>query len=119
MAVMKDFNALLREKVLVFDGATGTHLQGQNLSSDDFGGEQLSGCNEYLALSRPGAVESVHRDYLDAGCDVVETNTFGSNPIVLADYGLGDRAYEVTLANARLAVRIAQEFSLPDRPRFV
>jgi 5-methyltetrahydrofolate--homocysteine methyltransferase len=117
--VERDFRALLQEKVLVFDGATGTHLQGQNLSPDDFGGEQLNGCNEHLALSRPSSVEKVHRDYLDAGCDVIETNTFGSNPIVLAEYGLGDRAYEITLANARIATNIALEYSLPGKPRFV
>jgi 5-methyltetrahydrofolate--homocysteine methyltransferase len=116
---MKSFTDLLKEKIIVFDGATGTHLQGQNLSADDFGGEHLNGCNEYLAISKPGAVENVHRDYFAAGSDVVETNTFGSAAIVLAEYGLADRAYEITLANARIAKRIAMEFSTPDRPRFV
>ena len=75
------FSELLREKVIVFDGATGTHLQGQDLSAEDFGGEHLNGCNEYLSLSKPAAVERVHIDYLEAGCDVIETNTFGSTPI--------------------------------------
>src|SRR5512136_189790 len=116
---MKTFTDLLKEKVVVFDGATGTHLQGQNLTADDFGGEHLNGCNEHLALSKPAAVENVHRDYLQAGCDVIETNTFGSNPIVLTEYGLASRAYEVTLANARIARRMANDFSSPSHPRFV
>jgi 5-methyltetrahydrofolate--homocysteine methyltransferase len=79
---LKTFLDVLKEKIIVFDGATGTHLQGQNLTADDFGGEQLNGCNEYLVISRPSAVENVHRDYLEAGCDVIETDTFGSTPIV-------------------------------------
>ncbi len=116
---MKTFRERLNEKVIVFDGATGTHLQGQNLTADDFGGEALNGCNEYLALSRPSAVARVHEDYLAAGCDVVETNTFGSSPIVLAEYDLAARAYEITLANARIAKRIAREFSTPEQPRYV
>ena len=93
---------LLKQKVVVFDGATGTHFQGQQLSADDFGGEHLNGCNEYLSISRPSAVERVHADYLEAGCDVIETNTFGSTPIVLEEYGLGDRAYEITRAAAAI-----------------
>ena len=116
---MKGFLYLLKEKVIVFDGAMGTHLQGQNLTADDFGGESLSGCNEILALSRPSAVVNVHRDYLAAGCDVVETNTFGSSPIVLAEYDCASRAYEITLANARIAKQTAREFSTAAHPRFV
>ena len=116
---MKSFTELLNEKIIVFDGATGTHLQGQGLTAEDFGGEHLNGCNEYLAISRPAAVENVHNDYLAAGCDVIETNTFGSSPIVLAEYGLAERAYEITLHNARIAKRVAQDFSTPSRPRFV
>lgn len=116
---MNTFAELLKEKIIVFDGATGTHLQGQNLTADDFGGEHLNGCNEYLALSKPAAVEMVHSDYFAAGSDVVETNTFGSTPIVLAEYGLAERAYEITLVNAQIAKRVAREFSTPDRPRFV
>jgi len=113
------FLELLREKVIVFDGATGTHLQGQDLSAEDFGGEHLNGCNEYLSLSKPAAVERVHSDYLEAGCDVIETNTFGSTPIVLEEYGLADRAYEITRAAAGIARRMADAYSTPDRPRFV
>jgi 5-methyltetrahydrofolate--homocysteine methyltransferase len=83
--VRPSFLDLLKEKIIVFDGATGTHFQSQNLTADDFGGEDLNGCNEYLSLSRPSAVERVHGDYLDAGCDVIETNTFGSSSFVLAE----------------------------------
>jgi 5-methyltetrahydrofolate--homocysteine methyltransferase len=116
---LKPFLDRLKEKIIVFDGATGTHLQGQNLSAEDFGGEVLNGCNEYLALSMSSAVMNVHRDYLAAGCDVIETNTFGSSAIVLAEYDLAARAYEITLANARIATKMAREFSTPAHPRYV
>ena len=88
VSMPKRFADILKEKIVVLDGATGTHLQDQNLSADDFGGEQFQGCNEYLVLTKPSAVENVHKDYLEAGCDVIETNSFGSTPIVLAEYGL-------------------------------
>ena len=104
---MKQFLDMVKEKVMVFDGATGTHLQGQNLTSEDFGGEHLNGCNEYLVLSKPSAVENVHRDYLEAGCDVIETDSFGSTSIVLAEYGLADRAHELNVTAARIARRVA------------
>ncbi len=113
------FLKLLNEKIIVFDGATGTHLQGQNLSPDDFGGERFNGCNEYLMLTKPSAVENVHWDYLEAGCDVVETNSFGSTRIVLAEYGLQDKAYQLNLEAARIAKRMASEYSTAARPRFV
>jgi 5-methyltetrahydrofolate--homocysteine methyltransferase len=116
---MKSFLNVLNEKIIVFDGATGTHLQGQGLTADDFGGEQLNGCNEYLVVSCPGAVENVHRDYLEAGCDVIETNSFGGTSTVLAEYGLGARAYELNLKAAQIAVRMARDFSAADHPRFV
>lgn len=116
---MKSFLHLLNEKIIVFDGATGTHLQGQNLTADDFGGEHLNGCNEYLVVSKPSAVERVHSDYLEAGADVIETNTFGSMSIVLAEYNLANRAYELSFKAAQIAKRVANDFSTSDRPRFV
>jgi 5-methyltetrahydrofolate--homocysteine methyltransferase len=116
---MKSFLNVLNEKIIVFDGATGTHLQGQELTVDDFGGEQFNGCNEYLVVSCPRAVENVHRDYLQAGCDVIETDSFGGTSVVLAEYGLGGRAYELNLAAARIARRVAGAFSTGDHPRFV
>ena len=78
--------------VLVFDGATGTSLQQLNLTAADFGGEELEGCNENLVVTRPDAVQSVHRLFLDAGCDVIETDTFGAANVVLAEYGLEEQA---------------------------
>jgi 5-methyltetrahydrofolate--homocysteine methyltransferase len=116
---MKPFLELLNEKIIVFDGATGTHLQGQQLTADDFGGEHLNGCNEYLVVSKPSAVELVHSDYLEAGADVVETDSFGSTSIVLAEYGLAERAYELNLKAAQIARRVASGFSTPSRPRYV
>lgn len=117
--MQRTFHELLNAKVIVFDGATGTHIQGQQLTADDFGGEQFNGCNEYLVISKPSAVELVHQDYLTAGCDVIETDSFGSTSIVLAEYGLGERAYELNREAARIARRVADGFSKPDHPRFV
>ncbi len=109
----------LRERPLVFDGATGTHLQGQHLTADDFGGEHLLGCNEYLVRSKPGAVELVHKDYLEAGADVIETDTFGSASIVLAEYELGHLAYDLSKEAAEIARRVANDYSTAAKPRFV
>ncbi len=116
---MKSFLELLNERILVFDGATGTNLQAQNLSAEDFGGEELNGCNEYLLVSKPSAMEKVHLDFLSAGADVIETDTFGSASIVLAEYNLQDRAYELSRLGAELAKKCALSFSTPDKPRFV
>ncbi|HXX64206.1 MAG TPA: homocysteine S-methyltransferase family protein, partial [Bacteroidota bacterium] len=115
----KSFLDVLAEKIIVFDGATGTHLQGQSLNADDFGGEHLNGCNEYLVVSKPSAVEQVHHDYLQAGADVIETDSFGGTSIVLGEYGLASQAYELNLQAARIARRMADAFSTADRPRFV
>ena len=116
---MKSFLDILNEKIIVFDGAQGTHLQGQGLTADDFGGEQYNGCNEYLIFTKPSAVEKIHVDYLTAGSDVIESNTFGATSIVLGEYGLANRAYDINLNAARLAKKIAAEFSTPEHPRFV
>jgi 5-methyltetrahydrofolate--homocysteine methyltransferase len=115
---MKSFLDILKEKIIVFDGAQGTHIQGQGLTADDFGGEQYNGCNEYLIISKPSAVEKIHVDYFNAGSDVVEANTFGAASIVLTEYNIADRAYEINLKAAQLAKRVANEFSTPDHPRF-
>jgi 5-methyltetrahydrofolate--homocysteine methyltransferase len=110
---------LLRERILVLDGAMGTMLQQQNLTAEDFGGAHLEGCNEFLVMSKPAAVERIHRAYLEAGADIIETDTFGGTPIVLAEYGLADRAFKLNRAAAQLARRIADELSTPAKPRFV
>lgn len=105
--------------VLVFDGATGTSLQGLGLTAEDFGGPDLEGCNEILAVTKPDAVKAVHRQFLEVGCDVIETDTFGAASIVLAEYGLEDKAFELNKRAAELAREMADEFSTPEKPRFV
>jgi 5-methyltetrahydrofolate--homocysteine methyltransferase len=105
--------------VLVFDGAMGTNLQTQNLTAEDFGGPQYEGCNEYLVHTKPEAVAKVHRDFLAAGADVIETDTFGGASIVLAEYDLADQAYYLNKIAAELAKGVAAEFSTPEKPRFV
>jgi 5-methyltetrahydrofolate--homocysteine methyltransferase len=110
---------LLRERILILDGAMGTMLQQAQLTAADFGGPQLEGCNEYLVATRPDVVLSIHRKYLNAGSDIIETNSFGGTPIVLAEYQLGDRARELNRRAAELARQAADEFSKPGKPRFV
>jgi methylmalonyl-CoA mutase cobalamin-binding domain/chain len=101
----------MEKKVLVFDGAMGTSLQLQNLTAEHFGGEQYNGCNDYLVISYPEAVEKVHRSFLDVGVDVLETDTFRSNRLTMAEYGLQDRIIEINMAAAQLARRLADEYS--------
>ncbi len=116
------FDALqdaLSTRVLVLDGAMGTMLQDRNLTSEDFGGSALEGCNENLVITRPDVVLDVHRAYFEAGSDIVETNSFGGTEIVLAEYDLQSRADELNVAAAKLARQAADEFSTPGRPRFV
>ncbi len=99
----------LKEKVLIFDGAMGTSLQQLNLSAEDFGGERYAGCNDYLVVTNPHAVETVHRSFLDVGVDVITTDTFRANPITLGEYGLGDKTEEINRTAAQLARRLADE----------
>ncbi|MEW6732940.1 MAG: methionine synthase [Acidobacteriota bacterium] len=116
---VEQFKELLRKRILVLDGAMGTSLQAMKLTADDFGGPHLEGCNENLLLSKPMAVEAVHRSYLDVGADLIETNTFGGTSIVLAEYGLQDKVYEINIAAAKLARRLCDEYSTADKPRLV
>ena len=109
----------LAQRVLVFDGAMGTNLQSLGLSVDQYGGEKTFGCNDYLVISCLEAVEKIHRSFLDVGVDVIETDTFRSNRITLAEYGLAERTREINLAAAHLARRLADEYSTADKPRFV
>jgi 5-methyltetrahydrofolate--homocysteine methyltransferase len=110
----------LEQKVLVYDGAMGTSLQNQHLTAEHFGGEQYNGCNDYLVISYPEAVEKVHRSFLEVGVDVLETDTFRSNRITMAEYKLGDRVIEINETAARLARRLADEYaSKLGQPRFV
>jgi 5-methyltetrahydrofolate--homocysteine methyltransferase len=97
----------VRERVVVFDGATGTNLQLRDLTLDDYGGPQYEGCPEILVETRPDVIEDLHRSFLEVGVDVVETDTFGGFPIVLAEYDLADRAHELNVKAARLARNVA------------
>ena len=105
--------------MVVFDGAMGTNLQLANLTADDFGGPDLEGCNELLVVTRPDVVDRVHRSFYEVGCDVVETDTFGAFGPVLAEYGQAHRVHELNVAAATLARQAADDFSTPDRPRWV
>src|ERR1043166_6044426 len=110
---------VIKERIVVFDGAMGTNLQVQNLSLDDFGGPRFEGCNENLLVTRPDAVEKVHTAFLDVGCDVIETNSFNGTPVDFAEYGIADKAYEMNVRAAQLAKRIANDYSTKDKPRWV
>ncbi len=110
----------LEKRVLIYDGAMGTNLQKMNLTAVHFGGERYVGCNDYLVITYPQAVEAVHRSFLEVGVDVIETNTFRSNRITLAEYGLADRVIEINRAAAALARRLADEYAeRTGQPRFV
>jgi 5-methyltetrahydrofolate--homocysteine methyltransferase len=121
-----EFARLLAERILILDGAMGTMIQQYKLSEMDFRGERFAehfkdvkGNNELLTLMRPDIISEIHRSYLDAGADVIETNTFGATAIAQGDYGLQDIAYELNVESARLARAACDAFSTPDRPRFV
>ncbi|MDJ0973829.1 MAG: methionine synthase [Planctomycetota bacterium] len=120
--------ALLQERILLLDGAMGTMIQKAGLEEADFRGERfadhphdLQGNNDLLVLTRPDVIKDIHRQYLDAGADLIETNTFSGTSIAQADYGLEDLAYELNKVAAELAVEAAREATAktPDRPRFV
>src|SRR5246500_2271369 len=115
----KALRELLGERVLVLDGAMGTMLQQRNLTAADFGGAALEGCNENLVRTRPDVVLDIHRKYLEAGADIIETNSFGGTPIVLAEYGLESDAHLLNKRSAELARKAADEFSASGKPRFV
>ena len=107
----------LADVVLVFDGAMGTSIHALDLPPSDY--RNIENCSEILVETRPDAIEQIHRSFLEAGCDAVETDTFGANRIVLGDFGLADRAYDLNVAAARIARRACETYSTPDHPRFV
>jgi len=109
----------LKKRILVVDGAMGTAIQDKNLTAKDFGGPDLEGCNENLVLTRPDVISAIHEDYLKAGCDIVETNTFGGTPLVLDEYQLGAKAYEINLVATQIARKLCDKYSTPEKPRYV
>ncbi|WP_320664481.1 methionine synthase [Prochlorococcus sp. MIT 1223] len=119
---MIDFKSYLNKTarpILVFDGATGTSLQTFDLTAEDFGGTKYEGCNENLVISSPRSVEKVHRGFLDAGCDIIETNTFGATSIVLEEYGLSDKTYEINKVAVEIAKSVISEYQSDEKPRFI
>src|SRR5215468_3304034 len=112
---MSDFLNIVRERVVVYDGAMGANIQVRNPSVDDFWGKE--GCNEILVLSRPDLIRDIHASFLTVGCDVVETDTFGATRVVLAEYDLQDKVAEINIAAAKVAREAALQFSTKDKPR--
>ena len=119
---------ILNERILVLDGAMGTMIQKYKLTEEDFRGERfkehkcsLKGNNDILALTRPDVVKEIHSAYLDAGADIIETNTFGATFVAQADYEMEDAVYDINYYSAKLAKEVAEEFTLttPEKPRFV
>jgi len=111
------YMGLVRERVVLYDGAMGTSIQAHDLDAAGYGG--IEGCNEYLVFHKPDLIAGVHASFFEAGVDVVETDTFGGSLLKLEEYGLGERTYEQNFAAARIARRVADAFATPGRPRFV
>jgi 5-methyltetrahydrofolate--homocysteine methyltransferase len=109
----------LAQRLLVMDGAMGTAIQNKNLGPNDFGGEEYEGCNEYLIITKPDVIKDIHQSYLQAGADIIETNTFGGTPVVLAEYHLAHEARRINKEGAALALEAALAESTPEKPRFV
>ena len=112
---------LLRQRILVTDGAMGTQIQARGLGPEDFGGEEYEGCNEYLNVTRPDVIEDIHREYLEAGADIIQTNTFGATALVLGEYDLAHEARRINREAAGIARRAADDATAgdPTKPRFV
>src|SRR3954447_26862879 len=108
---------LVRERVVIFDGAMGTSIQRYNLDEAGYGG--IEGCNEYLVLHNPALIEEIHASFFESGVDVIETDTFGGSQLKLEEYGLGERTYEVNREAAALARRVADRYSISNPPRHV
>ncbi|MES9926653.1 MAG: homocysteine S-methyltransferase family protein, partial [Candidatus Thiodiazotropha sp. 6PDIVS] len=118
--------SLLHQRILILDGAMGTMIQRHNLSEADYRGDRfknwpcdLKGNNDLLTLSQPEIIQNIHQEYLEAGADILETNTFGANSVSMADYDMSSLAYEMSEAGAKLARAAADKYTTPDKPRFV
>lgn len=125
---MSSIQQELQNRILVLDGAMGTMLQDYNFSEDDFRGERfkaypssLKGNNDLLSITQPDAIAEIHRKYFEAGADIVETNTFSGTTIAMADYNMEDLVYELNYESAKIAKRVADQFTKanPEKPRFV
>ena len=103
------------DRVLVLDGAMGTSIQNYDLTEADFG-KDLEGCNEVLVDTRPEVIEAIHASFFEAGADIIETNSFGSTGVVLAEYDIASRAFELNEKSAQLAKKVANRFSTAERP---
>ena len=109
----------LQKRILVVDGAMGTQIQARGLGPDDFGGAEYEGCNEYLVVTRPDVIKDIHKEYLEAGADIIETNTFGATSVVLAEYDLASEARQLNREAAAIAREAAEEVAGDGQPRFV
>src|ERR1700730_12750345 len=114
---MSNFLQLVKDRVVIYDGAMGTNIQKRNPTLDDYWGKE--NCSEVLVLSRPDIIRDIHADFFRVGCDIVETNTFGGTGLVLGEFDLRDKVREINLKAAQLAKEVAQQFSTKDKPRFV
>ena len=131
-----ELKEILSNRIMIMDGATGTMIQQHNLTEDDYRGGKdgkfidfsapkgerelfLKGNNELLSLTQPQIIKKIHEDYLDAGADIIETNTFGANSIAQDDYYMPHLIHEMNFESARLAKEAAKKFSTPEKPRFV
>ncbi|GIU83782.1 MAG: methionine synthase [Acidimicrobiales bacterium] len=119
MTSTSTYLAAVAERVVIFDGATGTNLQRLGLGPDDFGGPQYEGCNEHLVLTRPDVIADLHASFFEVGVDVVETDTFGAFAVPLREYGLEDKAYEINRRAAEIARAVADKYSTESQPRWV
>ncbi len=129
---MKDYNKILNQilekRILVLDGAMGTMIQGYNFSEEDYRGDRfkdyehlLKGNNDLLSITQPKAIKEIHESFLDAGADIIETNTFSSTTVAMADYNMEDLVYELNFESAKIAVEACKKFTdlNPEKPRFV
>ena len=116
---IEKLKSLLQSSIVVIDGAMGTSIQNLELSEENFGGQQYEGCNEYLNLINPDYIRGIHRTYIEAGADIIETNSFGSTPLVLSEYGLGAMAYEISFSASNLAKEASMEYETDGKMVFV
>ncbi|MBH52166.1 MAG: methionine synthase [Chloroflexi bacterium] len=116
---IQNLKKMLQARIVILDGATGTAIQELNLNAEDFGGEEYEGCNEHLCITKPESIANIHHSYFNAGADITETNSFGSTPLVLQEYGLEDIAWELNYNAAKIARDVANSFEINNQMKFV